>query len=153
MSLAAQCSPEPRSHVNTDVTLATNTSDGTHGQYHVTTRTSNAPLRLTVLDAPVDSVLTASAHSSNSPVHVTLHETYEGSFDASASSWFHPEVRWKPVEDPAGRGRQRYVQVESDKRSHVRGFAFWDLESKERGSVTLDTSNSPLRLDLTKIDE
>ncbi|KAI0696204.1 hypothetical protein C8T65DRAFT_37507 [Cerioporus squamosus] len=139
--------------VDAEVTLATNTSDGTQGKYHVTTRSSNAPLHVAFVDAPVDSALTAIAHTSNSPVHVALHETFEGRFDASTSSWFTPEVRWKPVEDPAGRERKRDVRIDTVKRSHVHGSVYWDADGEERGSVTVETSNSPIRLDLSKVDD
>ncbi|RDX48573.1 hypothetical protein OH76DRAFT_1483681 [Lentinus brumalis] len=139
--------------VDAEVTLATNTSDGTQGKYHVTTRSSNAPVRLAFVDAPVDSALTAIAHTSNSPVHVTLHETYEGRFDASTSSWFSPEVRWKPVDDPAGRERKRNVRIDTVKRGQSHGAVYWDADGEERGSVVVDTSNSPVRLDLSRVDD
>ncbi|KAI0800247.1 hypothetical protein C8Q74DRAFT_1364019 [Fomes fomentarius] len=132
------------------ISLASNTSDATKGNYSVTARTSNAPLHLSFVNAPVEHWLTLEAHTANAPAEVTLHKTYEGKFDLASSPFFRPVVSWgDDVEDPKGQGRKRFMHVETDSRNHVRGLAVWGLEAKEpRGSVQVETSNSPLHLTL-----
>ncbi|RPD57430.1 hypothetical protein L226DRAFT_467615 [Lentinus tigrinus ALCF2SS1-7] len=141
--------------VENDVTLRSNTSDGTKGTFHVTTRTENAPLYLTFVEAPIDSSLTVNAHTSNSPGHVTLHKTYEGTFDASSTLIFRPEVRWSPAEDPSGRGARRVVRFDENtmKGPHVSGGVSWTYGGEDKGRVAVETSNSPFRLDLSYIPQ
>ncbi|KAI0740773.1 hypothetical protein C8Q76DRAFT_791175 [Earliella scabrosa] len=134
--------------IESTVALASNTSSNTHGKYTVNVRTANAPLHLTFVDAPVASALTLDAHTSNSPARVVLHKTYEGAFDLLTSMFFRPEVKWSPVEDPAGRGRQRDVRFSTIGRGQVRGLVAWDEEGESRGTVKVETSNSPLQLTL-----
>lgn len=115
----------------------------------MTARTSNAPLHLSFVDAPVEHSLTLDAYSTNSPAEVTLHKTYEGKFDLASSPFIKPVVSWGDDVDPKGQGRKRFVHVETDSRNHVRGVAVWGLDAKEpRGSVKVETSNSPLHLTL-----
>ena len=109
-------------------------------------RTSNAPLHLQFFDAPVDSALGLQAETSNSPAEVSLHKTFEGEFELASSLFFVPEVQWHPVDDPAGRGRERRVSVGQVSRSHVRGNVGWDEDGGRRGDVSVKTSNAPLRL-------
>ncbi|KAI0712789.1 hypothetical protein C8T65DRAFT_173664 [Cerioporus squamosus] len=139
--------------IENDVTLKSNTSDASKGTFHVTTRTENAPLYLTFVDAPVDSSLTVNAHTSNSPGHVTLHPTYEGTYDASSTLIFRPEVRWTGAEDPYGRGARRIVRIDENTRKgpRVSGGVSWTHGGESKGKVTVETSNSPLRLDLSPV--
>ncbi|KAI1790402.1 hypothetical protein LXA43DRAFT_513251 [Ganoderma leucocontextum] len=134
--------------IDSQVGLYSNASDATGGTFVVSARTANSPLKLTFVDAPVDSALHATMGTSNSPAQVTLHETYEGSFSLLSSTFFRPAVEWdKDPEDPAGRGRERTVKVNAVKDSLVTGDVFWgEKEAKEKGSVSVETSNSPLRL-------
>ena len=58
-------------------------------------------------------------------------------------------VGWnQDIEDPAGRGRERTVKVNAVKDSLLTGDVFWgEKDAKERpGTVSVETSNSPLRL-------
>ncbi|TFK83281.1 hypothetical protein K466DRAFT_267840 [Polyporus arcularius HHB13444] len=136
--------------VENDVTLKSNTSDASRGTFYITTRTENAPLYLTFVDAPVNSSLTVNVHTSNSPGHVTLHPTYEGTYDASSTLIFRPEVRWTAVEDPSGRGARRIVRLDENARTgpRVSGGVSWTHGGESKGRVTTETSNSPFRLDL-----
>lgn len=82
---------------------------------------------------------------------MTLHEAYEGSFSLLASTFNRPVIAWNDdAEDPMGHGRKRTVRVNAVKDSLVTGHVFWGEKdgAKERGSVSLETSNSPLRLRL-----
>ena len=114
-------------------------------------RTENAPLYITFLEAPIDSSLEVDARTSSAPAHVSLDRTYQGTFDASSTLIFSPQVRWKAAEDPSGRGAQRIVRIDDNNRTgpHVRGGVSWTHGGESKGSVIVETSNSPLRLDLT----
>ncbi|KAI0794307.1 hypothetical protein C8Q74DRAFT_568961 [Fomes fomentarius] len=136
--------------IDSAIALASNTSDATKGKYEVTARTSNSALHLTFFEAPVDHSLNLEAHTSNALAEVTLHKTYEGTFDLSSSRYYGPIVQWnKEAEDPKGRGRERRVHFETESRGHVRGDVAWDSEEGEKsGSVNVGTSNAKVHLTL-----
>lgn len=134
------------SRISSDITLSSRAQDRTGGQFRVNAHTSNAPLELIFVDAPVDSMLTTSAQTENAPARVVLHKTYEGAFDLVSSTFFRPEVQWDDVEDPKGTGRSRTVAIEPGVSSTaVRGSVTWE-ERPGAGNVSVRTSNSPLRL-------
>ena len=135
-----------RSRIDSEVSLVSNQSSTTGGNFHVAARASNAPLSLTVVDAPLDSMLLLAASTSNSPARVALHKTFQGTFDLSSSAVFRPEVDWSPVNDPAEQDRRRRVRLDTIKGSRVRGGVEWEEGGEERGKVVVETSNSPLRL-------
>ena len=134
--------------IDGDISLVSNTTDGTQGSYYTYARSSNAPGELSVVDAPPDSHLDLEARTSNSPLHVALHKTYEGTFDLLTSMWY-PNVEWQPdAEDPKGLGRTRRVHVDEIKGAHTTGYAAWASGGEKNGTVILRTSNSPVRLEL-----
>ena len=131
------------------MTLQSTTASSTGVTFGVSAHTSNAPLALTVVDAPLEHTLALNARTSNSPARVTLHTTYEGTFEARSSRWFRPTVEWDAeAKDPAGEGRNRRVQVRRVRGESVEGSAAWAEGGEERGHVVVETSNSPLRLKL-----
>ncbi|OSC98443.1 hypothetical protein PYCCODRAFT_1427836 [Trametes coccinea BRFM310] len=119
------------------------------GAFSVDARTYNAPIDLVFTDAPANSLLNASAVSSNSPVRVAAHPAFEGTFELH-SSWFTPPsvVHNGPVEDPLGRGRKRNVLVNTVRRGAVRGQVGWEPQHRDakNGHIGLETSNSPATL-------
>ncbi|KAM5544964.1 hypothetical protein V8D89_001075, partial [Ganoderma adspersum] len=117
-------------HIDAKVSLLPNLPGGNGGLYYVTTTASNAPIDLAFVDAPPDHALTASAQTSNGHVGVTTHKTFEGSFDLSTTNARALTVMARNVRDPAGRGR-----------SAVYGNVWWGEENKDRGSVSVSTSN------------
>ncbi|KAI0753380.1 hypothetical protein C8Q80DRAFT_1249886 [Daedaleopsis nitida] len=132
--------------IDAQVSLTSNTSES-GGTFHVVARSSNAPLTLTFVDAPADSTLSMTASTSNAPAHVTVHKTFEGSFDLASSSGFRPEVEWAPVGDPAGHNRTRRVVLDmARKASGKRGTVSWEETGKAKGRVVVETTNAPLRL-------
>ncbi|KAI1788344.1 hypothetical protein LXA43DRAFT_1097445 [Ganoderma leucocontextum] len=128
------------------VSLLPSSPDANGGAYHVTTQTSNGAIDLEFVDAPVDHALTASARTSNGRAEVTMHETFEGSFDLWTTNAGTPTVHARDVRDPAGRGRKRGYLVHANRRNSVRGNVWWGEENKERGSVSVWTTNGRLRL-------
>ncbi|KAI9064783.1 hypothetical protein FKP32DRAFT_1591157 [Trametes sanguinea] len=121
------------------------------GAFRVDARTYNAPVDLAFTVAPPNSLLNASAVSSNSPVRVTAHPAFEGTFELH-SSWFTPPsvVQDGPVDDPFGRGRKRNVQVNTVRRGAIRGQVDWEPKhpNAKNGHIGLETSNSPATLTL-----
>ena len=132
--------------IASQVVLLSNASDATSSKYQVTTQTSNALLQLEFVDAPVNHVLTADARTTNGRADVTLHETYEGSFELHTSNAGKPLVHSRGVQDPAGQGRKRGLQVETVRNNAVRGNVWWDQENRSRGRVSVSTSNGRLQL-------
>ena len=137
------------SRIDSSVYLQSNTSSATGGKYDVLARTSNGPLDLSVLDAPVDHTLTLDAQTSNVGARVSLHKTFEGSFDLQSSRWFRPTVEWdQDVEDPAGKDRTRSVEFHSIRGGSAQGNAWWEKGNENKGSAKVVTSNAPVRLQL-----
>ena len=135
-------------HISTNITLVSTTSDHTGGKFKVLTRTSNAPLAVQYVSAPVDSLLDFEGQTSNSPIRAKTHPTFEGDFWASTSTWFPVGVNWdENVEDPAGKGRERHVELKRLGRSDAEGSVKWvPGGEKTTGRVNLHTSNSPVHL-------
>ena len=108
----------------------------------------NSAIDLAFVDAPVDHVLTASARTSNGRAEVAVHETFEGAFDLSTTNAGTPTVHARDGRDPAGHGRKRghAVRVGPSRRKEVHGNVWWGEENKERGSVSVGTSNGRVQL-------
>ena len=132
------------------MTLVSTAEDHTGGSFQVTTRTSNSPLGVTFLDAPVNSHLEYEGHASNSPARAEAHPTFEGEFFARTSTWFPVTVNAREdVEDPSGKGRKRSVEVAKISRGTAEGTVKWlPTEDRKLGSFVLTTSNSPVHLTL-----
>ncbi|PFH47474.1 hypothetical protein AMATHDRAFT_67678 [Amanita thiersii Skay4041] len=131
-------------YIQSDISLLHTATTG--GDFNVVASSSNSPLRLHFLDAPLNSKLALTARTSNSPAQVTLHPTYEGGFQVSTSNMRPNAFARSGIEDPSGRGRQRDVQI-SRSWSQVTGSVSWSDEGRSRGRVVLSTSNSPASLE------
>ncbi|KIP08916.1 hypothetical protein PHLGIDRAFT_103532, partial [Phlebiopsis gigantea 11061_1 CR5-6] len=94
-------------HIQSNVSLIAETKDITGGKFDVVARSSNGPVDVKFVTAPVDSVLHADVHTSNSPARLTLDPTYEGSFSLHTGAWFPTTVQQlnEDEEDPAGKDR------------------------------------------------
>ncbi|KAG6830309.1 hypothetical protein H0H87_008532 [Tephrocybe sp. NHM501043] len=126
--------------------LVLETGKETGGGFKVAATTANAPLTLSFLDAPLDSVLNLTAGTSAAPATVNLNESYEGSFSAS-TSLVRPLVDFDPdEEDPAGHGRKRKVRLFT-RGSVMSGSVRWSDDEKELlSSVNIHTALAPVIL-------
>lgn len=116
------------------------------GKFKVSATTSLSPLNITIPRAPVDSVLMLDAYTSLSPVAITLHETYEGTFNLM-TTWNRPDVVVDDtVEDPKGGRRRRSINVEGGM-GDVSGTVRWG-NVMGRGVVKVGTSWAPVALNL-----
>ncbi|VDB91242.1 unnamed protein product [Peniophora sp. CBMAI 1063] len=118
-------------------------------RFKVTTATTNGHLRVNYLTSPADAVLEATASTTNSPAWVRLDSAYEGTFAASTTHFTPSIERRTDVEDPAGRRRSRHVEVNTQIRGFVRGFASWlpsEHEKGQPGSINVHTTNNHLFL-------
>ena len=139
----------PCRQIASNITLVSTANDHTGGKFKVSTRTSNSPLSVDFIDAPVSSLLDFEGQTSNSPARAKTHPTFEGSFWASTSTWFPVSVTYDDnVEDPAGKGRERLVEVRRVGRSETEGTVKWLPAGDEKayGRFNLHTSNSPIHL-------
>ncbi|KAI0827710.1 hypothetical protein BC628DRAFT_1409631 [Trametes gibbosa] len=124
-------------------------ADSVDGAYRVNARTDNAPAKVSITSAPANSLLNASAVSSNAPVVFGAHPAFEGTFELH-STWFTPpkvEDR-QNAEDPLRRGRRRNVQVRNVNRGAIRGEVGWEPkhENAKSGHIGLETSNAHVTL-------
>ena len=130
-------------HIDAKVSLLPNSTlrGGNGGPYRVTATASNEYINLAFVDAPLDHALTASAQTSNGHVSVAVHDTFEGPFDLSTVNANLPSLMARNPRDPAGLGRRRRHTIHSGGRSTLYGNVWWGEENKERGSVSVSTSN------------
>lgn len=118
--------------------------------FSVTGKTSNSPLNIAFLDAPLDSKLVHRASTSNSPAEVSLHPTFEGQFYLH-SSLFGAVVHERPgVEDPSGKGRERRVRYRTIRGPRAEGSVTWgdDVDEEKLGNVEVGSSNARVTLNL-----
>ncbi|KAI9061421.1 hypothetical protein FKP32DRAFT_943490 [Trametes sanguinea] len=122
-------------------------SEPSGGGFRVGAMTYDAPVDITFTHAPPNSVLNASAVSSNAQVKVTAHAAFEGTFDVR-SSWYTPPtlLRNRTVEDPLGWGRHREVQLDPfrTKKGTIHGKAVWKPEHPQakNGHINVETRNA-----------
>ncbi|TCD64134.1 hypothetical protein EIP91_004516 [Steccherinum ochraceum] len=140
------------SPIRSGITLVSLKEDGNGGSFDINASSSNGPVDLIFPSAPTDSTLKLDTHTSNSPIRVTLHKSYEGSYDMQTSRWSQPTLNYdEGVEDPAGRGRRRVVETHTYGKGRASGNVKWtggDANARETGSVKLSTSNAGLHLNL-----
>lgn len=139
--------------LSADLSLVSTFENSTSGAFTVVTRTTNSPLDVNFSDHAPDGLLKLDAHTSNSPAQVHLHPSFEGTLKLRTSI-FAPTVSPNlEVEDPAGRGRTRSVNVSTIGRHSriVHGDVEWKPEDealKPDGKAEVSTSNSPLQVRL-----
>jgi hypothetical protein len=99
-----------------------------------------------------DAQLKLHAKTSNSPARVHLQPAFEGTFKLRTSIFPALVSPDADAEDPAGRDRQRVVDVKT--LGHGSGVVYGDAEwvpqdeEAPAGRVEVSTSNSPLHLSL-----
>lgn len=131
------------SAIDSDISLSTDKLFG--GNFKVHTITSNSHVNIKFLDSPIDSVLDCLASTSNSPAFVELHPTFEGKLLLVTSNAL-PTLESREVEDPAGEGRERNMQIHRMK-AVLEGTVQWGFDKKPlEGFVNVKTSNSPIRV-------
>jgi len=133
--------------------LVSTFENSTSGAFTVATRTSNSPLDVNFSDHAPDGLLKLDVHTSNSPAKVRLHPSFEGTFKLRTSLFAATVSPDLEVEDPAGRGRKRSVNVSTIGRYSrvVHGDVAWKSEDealKPDSEVEVSTSNSPLHVSL-----
>ncbi|KAF8891093.1 hypothetical protein CPB84DRAFT_1383915 [Gymnopilus junonius] len=133
--------------VEAGVSLLSASASG--GTFDVSLRTSNAPLRASFRDSPVDSHLKFEATTSNSPAFVSLNPAYEGSFHLRTSSSEGPAIRRRSgIEDPTGKGRSRQVVYKLIGKKESIGDIYWGDKKTPNGMVDVRTSNGHLSLEV-----
>ena len=147
--LRSSTNGSPRRAIDGTIGLYSESDDFEGGRFVVVADTTNAPAELAFVDAPLNARLHATARSSNKPVTVSAHDTFEGRFVLQTSNAV-PDVNVNPgAEDPAGRGRERKVDVNQVGKHIVHGSVEWEEgNAKGAGVLELKTSNAPIRLDL-----
>lgn len=136
--------------MSANISLIATTDNETGGSFRVLARTYNSPIYFNFNSAPVNSLLHVDGATSNSPAYLNLHSTYEGSFELQGSTFVQPRVNASEgIEDPAGKGRKRNVEVHNIRRGTVEGEVTWEpSEGRKLGSAKLSSRNSPVVLAL-----
>ncbi|KJA28699.1 hypothetical protein HYPSUDRAFT_196880 [Hypholoma sublateritium FD-334 SS-4] len=125
------------------------------GRYFVSAQTSNSPIGLEFKAAPLHSALDTVASTTNSPVTVVTHPTYEGDFSLSTTIG-EAEIDESPgTVDPSGKGRSRQFQYTDIKQGVLKGTVYWGEEKPTWPfpgyptivpGITMSTTNSPVIL-------
>ena len=129
--------------IKSHVSLLSETQGNTGGTFRVSAKSSNDALDISFPLAPVDSVLSLDAQTSNAPVTVNLHRTFEGEFRLQSTN-AEPVVRnAEGVEDPTSTRRSRNVSWSRDRRGSVAGKVSWEPQTwRKLGDVNVKTSNT-----------
>ena len=116
--------------IHSNISLVAATKDHSGGKFLVDTFTSNSPLHIRFVDAPVDSILRFAGFTSNSPAVALLHPTYQGDLVVK-STLLGPKVDVnEEVKDPEGEGRTRTVDLAHVGKEIV-GKVYWGSENKD----------------------
>jgi len=132
-----------------DINLISKASLGgfSGGAFDVTTRTSNAQVELKFPKAPVDSKLNLKSKTSNAQAEISLHRTYEGTFELETSN-SDIIINDGNFPDPKGQGRKHYIDLKKYSKRSASGEIRWGSKlNQERGTVVSSTSNDKLSLD------
>jgi hypothetical protein len=144
--------PWEYSILNADLALLSTPESQSSGSFFVCARTSNSPLLVNFTEQAPDTQLKLQAHTSNSPARIRLQPAFEGTFKLRTSIFPAIVSPDADVEDPAGHGRKRVVDVKT--LGHGSGVVYGDVEwvpqdeEAPAGRVEVSTSNSPLHLSL-----
>ncbi|KAG9017824.1 hypothetical protein FRB95_011312 [Tulasnella sp. JGI-2019a] len=119
--------------------------------FHILTSTSNNHLDITIPAAPLDSHLTYTGTTSNSPSRLVLPPAFEGkilSRTSNAKSEFHFDS--SSSKDPSGQGRSRRFANEKILRGTFEVETWWgdDRDHTEFGEAQIHTSNGPVSISL-----
>ncbi|PAV24285.1 hypothetical protein PNOK_0135300 [Pyrrhoderma noxium] len=141
--------------VDTNSNINTNAEPETGGSFLIDARTSNNNLDVRIKQQPLSSSLHLNGRTSNAPVRVYLPVTYEGQFMVRTNFLDpHVVIAEKRVEDPAGLGRWRDVDVRKEMDWIIEGSVAWvDARVKsgggggrDRGYVSVQTNLAPATL-------
>lgn len=123
--------------IDADVNLVTGKSSG--GKYQVVASTTIGRLNLAFPEAPIGSSLFLDASTSLASADVQLHKTYEGAFSLETTLQ-RPTIQVDgTVEDPAGQGRERKVEVHQFS-SHTEGSISWGEGGNDLGDIRIATT-------------
>ncbi|PIL33798.1 hypothetical protein GSI_04423 [Ganoderma sinense ZZ0214-1] len=136
--------------IHSKISLRTASPFGIGGFYAVSASTQNGAVDLSFPEQPVDSTLTLSARTSNSPAMVRLNPAFEGQFElgtANGPVTFAPD---KNVADPAHRGRTRSWMLSERTMRAWRGLVTWgfpnDPDRNLKGWARVETLNDMVEL-------
>ncbi|KAJ7180577.1 hypothetical protein C8R46DRAFT_587094 [Mycena filopes] len=136
-----------------DAQISLATSNGKPGSFRVKTITTNSGLTTQIDSAPLDSVLSVEAKTSNSRASLALPATFEGRLLATTSNGPIVVLRRNPNEpDPACKGdsgctdRKRSLETSVINKRSLVGAVYWDKKNAARGDASLSTTNAGLTL-------
>ena len=136
--------------IKSPVTLLMESQDGSGGTFRVSAESSNEDVAVSFPSAPLHSTLHVDASTSNAPVNVSLHKTFEGEFSLYAPGG-RPMVRYgQGIPDPAGAKRRRDVYFDRDRMGVVFGKVLWEPRQKRNyvGSANLRSLNTDVFLSM-----
>jgi len=134
------------SHIDARVWL-NNPCEEKGGDFDIVATTDHGPIKLNIVDAPVDSKLKLTAKTTKAPAIVVLPTTYEGEFELDSAPLPGKVLVRPKVRDPSGEDRERRVEIVREG-TRVTGDVSWSDKGKENGHVYIETNHSPAVLRL-----
>jgi hypothetical protein len=131
------------SHIDARVWL-NNLAEATGGDFGIVATTDHGPIKLDIVDSPVDSKMELTARTTEASALVVLPLTYEGRFELNSTP-LPGEVQLGPrPQDPSGRDRKRGVKSIPFGTSVI-GDIIWlpSFKGRENGHVYVETNHSP----------
>ncbi|KAM5544972.1 hypothetical protein V8D89_001083 [Ganoderma adspersum] len=140
--------------IHSKISLRTTSPFRIGGSFSVSASTRNGALDLSFPEQPVDSTLTLSARTSNSPATVRLHPAFEGQFELATANGHLAFAPNEGAEDPARRGRTRSWALTERTMKVRQGFVTWGSPGDPdpgrdlslRGRVSVETLNDGVKL-------
>ncbi|KAJ4477196.1 hypothetical protein J3R30DRAFT_3483166 [Lentinula aciculospora] len=123
----------------------TTSSDGT---FRVGAHNANGAVEIAFPAAPINSTVLLNAKTAAAPIHVQMHNTFEGAFTVHSAPFDKKIIVTDEGPDPEGKDRKRNLIFDVINRRFSKGKVFWGDEQSDRarGSVGLDTVSGQISL-------
>lgn len=128
------------SPIESEVSLVSQSNAG--GTFRVSAHSSNSPINLRYLEAPLTSILTSTVVTSNGPASVKMHNTFEGSFEVVTSN------ASSVLRASRGTDGQRVIHKHKVGPNNIVGSVSRGDSRRLGGSTSVRSSNGPVSLGL-----
>jgi len=121
------------------------------GRFSIEARSTNAQVVIRHLSASVGSTVMLNAETTNAPMDVQMHPTYEGSFALKTTNAKHNVdcLSCKDTNDPEGHGRSRKMTLKQIQGGELAsGYVYWGegYDGRHRGEIRMETTNKDMSL-------
>ncbi|KAE9391230.1 hypothetical protein BT96DRAFT_1061822 [Gymnopus androsaceus JB14] len=121
------------------------------GRFSIEAKSTNAQVVIRHLSASVGSTVMLNAETTNAPIDVQMHPTYERSFALKTTNAKHNVdcLSRKDTNDPEGHGRSRKITLKQIQGGQLAsGYVYWGegYDGRHRGEIRMETTNKDMSL-------